>query len=508
VDSKTNDETRRSIPTENRTLQTEDSRKGRNVENDNIIAKHRENHKTDITSSLPPELASHLSKLDGIVQTGIDTLVTTNLSVLASLSGGTKVYDSRDDGTGTPIIIYSASFFKSGGGKTVSANVNRRYFLDWREKELEEAQKTIDMRRNRIEIELKSLGNSTKDRGRKARLEEELLGMETQPDVYLEDATSEGFEASIACGSTPFLFVDNFGKYLIASGRNEHKANMLRMLDNVFDSGRTTTRRLKGENQRARQLHIEGFGANFASTMGVSNLKPKDIMGHIENGFLNKVLITFQDTIDKPIPLKTSLSMEEEREIEHFTRKYHTMAKENDFYLDDDAYSVYKKFHQEISDEFVARYNNDEDLAGLIIRLLKISKRIACIFEIASQCLSYKHFDLYMDDDDEPVRHKHPISAANMRRSIGLLRYLQSEHIDKIMLYAQSDNGKLSREDIVLSAMMRLSRDKKTIDHRSIVSRLSKKQRMNVDELKPILENLMNQSKIGRNNDGTYYLRD
>ncbi len=413
------------------------------------------------------------------------------------------VYDRESDSAGTPIIIYSAALFKSGGGKTVAVGSNRYYFLDWREELLEEAQEKNDNRKEEIEIKLKSLASSSSETAQKTDLEKELLSLKTQPDVYLEDATAEGFEASIACNSTPLLFIDNFGKYLTGSGKSEHKANMIRMMDNIFDSGKTTTRRLKGDGKRAKQLSIGGFGAHFASTVGDSNLKPKDIKSNIENGFFNKVLITFQDTIDKPIPLRSSLSNEEKKRIEKFAISYHLMASEHHFYLGDDAYEVYKVFHEQTSDEFIRRYNNDEDLAGLIIRLLKIAKRIACIFEIASQCEEYERIGVI--DEDRP---KVPISAVNMKMAIDFLEYLKSEHISKIMLYAQSSGGKLSKSEIILHAITRLSDDGEKVNNRSIIARLSKAQRMPVKELTPILEQLIDKKKVGRNDDNSYVLLD
>ena len=269
----------------------------------NIIANNELNEladaveNSDITQYIPSALARQVLKLDTIVQTGIDTLATVNLSVMASLSAGTVVFDEIDDSSGSVVIVYSAAFFKSGGGKTAGVGVNRAYFLDWKEKEISAIQEEEDKRKEQLQLEIKSLGQSAEDRVNRKELEEELLYLNTQPDVYLEDATAEGFEKSIDCGSNPFLLIDNFGIYLASAKGNENKKNMLRMMDNVFDSGKTTTRRLKGDDKRAKQLSLGGFGATFASTIGDSNLKPKDIKDNIENGFFNKVLITFQDTI-------------------------------------------------------------------------------------------------------------------------------------------------------------------------------------------------------------------
>lgn len=464
-------------------------------------------YNSPIINCMPPELSRQIQKLDSIVQTGIDTLSITNLSVLAALSGGAKIFDRKDDSTGTPIIIYSAGLFKSGGGKTVSANVNREYFLDWKENEHARIQNEIDIRKEQIEVELKNLGNSTSDRGLKSKLTEELLTMKTQPDVYLEGASAEGFTSSIACKSTPFLFIDNFGKYLISSGKNELNAEMLRMLDNVFDSGKTTTRRLKGDNKRAQQLSINGFGAYFASTIGEGNLKPKDIKNNIENGFLNKVLVTFQDTVDKPIPLKSSLDAGDKESIEKYARKHYAMARENHFYLDDEAYAVYAEYHKRTSDEYIRRYNNDEDLAGHIIRLLKIAKRIACIFEIASKCESYEGMNLTPKNEDIESRNMIPVSAKNMQMAVDFIYYIKYEHTSKIMMYAESKNGKLSKPDVILTKILALSKDKKVIDHRSIIGRLSKAQRMTINELIPVMQKLLNEGKIGQHDDGTYFIR-
>jgi len=466
-------------------------------------------HTPNIIQFLPQALADRVSKLSNIVQTGIDTLVTVNLSTLAALSAGTTVFDKKEHTSGTVIIIYSAAFFNSGGGKTVAVGTNRRYFLDWREKELGDIQDEQDKRKAQIQVELKSLGNSADDRVTKAKLEEEFLGLRTQPDVYLEDATEEGFGLSIASGSSPMMFIDNFGKYLSASKNSEAKASMIRMMDNIFDSGQTTTRRLKGDNKRASQLSIKGFGAHFASTLGNSNLKTKELKDNVENGFFNKVLITFQDTIDKPIPLEASLNQGDKDDIEKFSRAYHAMAMECNFYLSSEAYEVYKVFHSQIDVEYRRRYNNREDIAGLYIRLLKIAKRIACVFEIASQCEQYIPMGLVENNTSDDVRPKEPISAENMQRAIDLINHLKTEHTSKILLYAQSADGKPSKTDIVLHKVQGLH-DKKVngssivINNRTIQMSFSKSQRMGVDELKPILDQLVRDKKIIGNGDGTY----
>ncbi len=470
----------------------------RNVNDDiDVLSK-----KGDITNYLPPELFNQLDKIDKIIQTDIDTIVTANLSVLASLSSGTTVFDSLEDESGTVIIIYSAGFFKSGGGKTAAVRANQKYFLDWREKELCKLDKDQNETRAQIEIELKCLGKSSVDNATRQELESKLLDLRPLPDVFLEDATAEGFELSIACGSTPVLYLDNFGIYLASSKKNEHKASFIRMLDNIFDNGRVTTRRLKSDNRRATQLHIKGLGAHFSSTIGDSNLKPKDLKDNIENGFFNKVLITFQDKVSKPIPLKSSLNNIEKNEIEVFSRAYHAMASECDFYLSEEAFEVYKVFHDSISDEYMRRYNNDEDLAGLIIRLLKISKRIACIFEIATGCQKYRLEGSV--DVNEGIRRKEPISTENMQRAINMLNYLKEEHTSKLLHSTQSDSSKSNPIEIVLNKINSLHGKGRGTTARDISMLLSDNQRKLIRDIPALLRSLVNSGKLELN-DGNYF---
>ena len=113
-----------------------------------------------------------------------------------------------------------------------------------------------------------------------------------------------------------------------------------------------------------------------------------------------------------------------------------------------------------------------------------------------------------IEGDEEVIRFKIPVRAVNMQRAIDFIEYLKSEHISKIMLYAQSRNGKLSTSEVVLNAITRLSdsKDIEKIDHRTIIGRLSKSQRMNVEKLKPILQQLISEQKIGRNDDNSYFI--
>ena len=130
------------------------------------------------------------------------------------------------------------------------------------------------------------------------------------------------------------------------------------------------------------------------------------------------------------------------------------------------------------------------------------------MFEIATECESYKALGVPIELEGDPLRAKVSISTLNMQRAINFIEYLKSEHISKIMLYAQSQNGKLSASEVVLNAITRLADSKttKNIDYRSIIGRLSKNQRMSVAALKPILQQLINEGKISKRNEHSYFI--
>ena len=454
---------------------------------------------TDIKLCMPQNLAYIVSNIDNIVQAHEDSIATNLLTTLTPLSAKTKFLEHRDNDDGLPIILYTGFFTKSGGGKTGIMRKLQYYLLNWLETIYIEEQKKQNKRQKKIESILKSLGNTKEDREKKAQIQKQLDSLKTLPDLFLEDATPEGLEQSILSNSSPMMYIDNFGQYLSSAGKNESKAGLLRTLDNVFDDGKITTRRLKGEDKRATQLNIFSFGLHLTSTIGASNLKPQDIISNIENGFLNKVIITFQDSMEKDIPLISSLPKEVAEDITKFAKHYYSYARQSLFYLGDDAIKIYNKFHKETSFLYKEKYNNDEDSAGYIIRQLNISKRIATLFEIATQCIDTP-FDVEIESLSIKNRKKLEISEINMQLAINFLKYIQKEHLAKIMLYGKSKNGKLNINDIIYLKAKKMIDENQLVIPLTLYQKLSKGQRAKVGEgvgdLKKILYKLVEEKRL------------
>ncbi|KIM06530.1 MAG: hypothetical protein KU38_12985 [Sulfurovum sp. FS08-3] len=452
----------------------------------------------EISDCLPEPIQKIVKQIGEVVQASEDVIAVNALSVLASLSGSTMLLNDKNDTQGLAIILYTAFFTKSGGGKTGVQRKLQTYLLDWLEKIYAHRQKKQDERKNMLEKRLKS--KNFDDEYSKASIIEELFNMKPYPDLFLEDATPEGFEQSILAGSSPLLYIDNFGQYLSSASKNENKAGLLRSLDNIFDSGKMTTRRLKGEAKRATKLSIKNFGLHLTSTIGASNLKPQDIVSSIENGFLNKVIITFQDSMEKDIPLQNHLDSYERDTIQEFAESYFEYARTSLFYLSDEALEVYYQFHTEISELYKEKYNNDEDLAGYVIRQLNISKRIATIFEIATQCIDTT-FDGKVEplDTEKRQRQRVPVSESSMLLAIQFLRYIQREHLEKLVLYGKSKNGKLSIEDTIYLKAKKIIDQGNQLHPRILHQSLSKAQRKKVggvDDLRIILHRLLSEGKL------------
>jgi len=454
----------------------------------------------NIKLCMPQNLSRIVTNIAEIVQAHEDSIATNLLTTLTPLTAKTRLLDYLEDNHGSPIILYTGFFTKSGGGKTGVMRKLQYYLLGWLEALYTEEQKEQDQRQKKLEGILKSLGNSKEDRIKKAQIQEQLASLKPMPDLFLEDSTPEGLEQSISVGSSPMMYIDNFGQYLSSAGKSESKAGLLRTLDNIFDSGKMTTRRLKGEAKRASQLNVSSFGVHLTSTIGESNLKPQDIIHNIENGFLNKVIITFQDSMDKDIPLISSLPKEVSNDIERFSKHYYSYARQSLFYLGNHAIRVYREFHQETSKLYRTKYNDDEDSAGYIIRQLHIAKRIAVLFEIATQCESLPLSEsMNITPLEFEKRNKIEVSATNMQLAINFLKYIQREHLEKIMLYGRSSNGKLSIEDTIYIKAKKIIAEGSQLSPRKFHQKLSKAQRKkvgSVDDLRKILHHLILQDKL------------
>lgn len=445
---------------------------------------------TEILDYLPSNLAHIVDMIESTVQANHDVIAVNSLSVLASFSK-TLVYDNEYSSEGLPIIIYTGFFTKSGGGKTAVMRKYQGYMLDWLEKIYQDKQIIQDKRKSALEQALKSSPNSDNDE--KIRIQKELASLQKPlPDVFLEISTQEGIEQSVLVGSTPVIYMDNFGQILAESRRNDISASLLRTLDNIFDSGRISTKRVKGENKRSIQIKIENLGLHLTSTIGDSNLRPQDILASIENGFLNKVIFCFQNEIHKDIPFQSYLSSEQIMEIESFAKSYYQFANQSRFYLSDRALEVYRAFHDKTSNIYINRYNNDEDLAGQSIRQLNLAKRISCIFEIATQCTNTM-LEPNLTAIPFDKRELLAISDVNMHLAIKFLEYIQHEHLSKILLYAKSTTGKIGICDIIVAKAKSMQERGETPDARKLHQKLSKKQREqigSVEQIKRILQTI------------------
>ncbi len=405
----------------------------------------------DIEDCFPPVLMGHIKRFDAILQADVDTIALAHLPVLCVLAGGATVYDTATASTGTPLIVYVGVFFKSGGGKTSTIKAVEEHWISWLEKHYSELQEKNEELEAELRMKLKMMGKSKEEQAIAIDISNQLRELKTQPDVVLDGATAEGLEEAYMADSIPLVIQDNFGKVLRAAEKNEHYGNLLRMLDNIFDSGRFSQKRTKSGG-RAKQIRARGLGGYFASTIGDSNLKPKDIKDNIENGFFNKMLITMQDKIEKDLPFDTSLPISESILVETFAKNFREFGLNRNFVLSRNALELYRQFHRDIGEEYKRRYNNDEDLAGMVIRQLKLSKRIACLYEISFKC---ETSNIANPDDWDSEREE--ISVDSMRMAINLLQYLKAVHIPKIMQYANSKDGKLSSTDKVHNAIRRLN---------------------------------------------------
>ncbi len=349
-----------------------------------------------ITSNLPKNLASIVKNFDDIIQTHIDTISVATLAGLASLASGTTV-SLTNDGKGRPLIIYAAAFMPSGTGKSAAANTVRKYLLLWREHELI--------------TQLKQ-------------------GQKNVQDIFLESASAEGLEVSLSNNSSPFFFLDELGMLIKMSKNDTVKQALIRALMGIFDSGTFVTRRLK-EDRRASLIQAKGLGVFASSTLGSSNLSNQDIKDMIQNGALNRFLVTFSGI--KSIPLKDELTQKEEAEVANFALRFHQTATNKHYSFDNSALKFYQDFHEKINKEYLDKLYLQDDGAGLTVRQLTFLQRIAAIFQI---CIDVQNND----------QKNNLISFQACELSYQFLDFLDQNHFSQINLYTNSKSGKISPE--------------------------------------------------------------
>lgn len=355
----------------------------------------------ELKNIVPANFLTVSNFFDRISHAHFDSIVMSILSTLPCLCGGSTV--SQEKGMhGRSIILYMLLLAPSGVGKTSIASLCRKYLLSWIEHELH---------------------TSHQDDG-KAQID-------SIQDVFLDGASAEGLEASLLAGSAPHLLIDEFGKFASASKNDVIKLAFLRMLMQVFDSGTLVTRKLK-DTKNTKLVMIKGMGLFAASTIGKSNLAPADMRNMISDGLLNRFLVIFGKF--KPIPLRQELTHQEAATVENFAKKFHEFASNKQFWLGEEARSQYEAFHAQVNKKYYHKYMIEDDTAGLDVRLLTVSQRIAMLFQVCKNI-------------QEGCPNRSEIEADSMERAIRLINYLDQNHFDQILLYANSHDGRPTIED-------------------------------------------------------------
>ncbi len=396
------------------------------------------NDNLEVLKHLPSNLSKIVQKIDDIVQTPTDTIVVAALSALASLFDGAKVGIEKDS-IGRPIIIYSAAFMPSGTGKSAAASVLQKYLLKWQEKE------------------------------------------EKKKDIFLNTASAEGLESSFVAGSSPLIYLDEFGILIKLAKTDIVRKSFLTMLTTIFDSGAFITKRLKN-SKKGKYIEIKGAGLFVTSTLGRANLSNIELKDYIENGALNRFLITFFQK-PKPIPFKGELNEYEASETENFAKLFKKEASNKKFYFSYPAIAEYKEFHDSINHKYIENLERQEDGAGLEIRQLTFLQRIAAIFQV---CLNIQS-NLNTQKEIE-------INIEALQLAKAFLQYMDINHFQQIELYVSSKTGKVTIEQRIINLLRKSPKNFRELQ--TSLARYS-----NTKNLKIALENLIRKRIIAKNND-------
>lgn len=407
--------------------------------------------KNELKNILPANLLAIVNCFDEISHAHFDSIAVSTLCLLPCLCPGAKV--SQEKGmNGRSIILYMLLLASSGVGKTSVAMIGRKYLLNWLDHDYR--QMDIDNHEDQLNI---------------------------NPDVFLDGASAEGLESSFLSGSSPHLVIDEFGKYASASRNDLLKQNFLRLLMQIFDSGTLVTRKLK-DTKNTKLIVIKGMGLFAASTIGKSNLTPQDMRNMISDGLLNRFLVIFGRY--KRIPIRQELTLKQAENVQDFAQKFYQFAKEKYFYLGQEAYDVYVGFHNSINDTYYEKYKAEDDTAGLDIRLLTVSQRIAMLFQV---CKNVE------DNHTDQVE----IEAISMHRAIQLLNYLHRHHFDQILLYANSKDGRPTVEERINQQLQKHG----TRTLRDLVRNLNK---LTTDEVQEVLNRMVTKGTVIKDERGMF----
>ncbi len=449
-----------------------------------------------ILSKVPSSLVKLIQIADKKTFVSTDVLAITSLSVLATLCNGIKLFRNLDDIDGDRVVVYVASFFRSGGGKTSAVNLLKDAFLGWIDEYYAKKYETNEKLKEEFEKELEVC----KDIQEKKLLIKKLNALKNGVDVFIPNATEAGLKESLKNGSTPLITLDNLGKMIAISKRNEHVGQLLKIVDEIYDSANCSTNRTVSQG-RTQNIKIGGLGLYAASTLGNSGLSSKMIQEGLEDGLLNRFLIVFQQEINKDIPFEKYLSKEELKEFVVFAKKFYVYASKHNLLLSEEAKQEAMKFNTKISKEFRTKYSIGDETSGFSIRSITMLYRIAIIFHIAQNCFteSDENIEAILDKTMSFDREVVLISKETMQCAIDFLDYVKKEHTFKILDVA-NQNSKKSTSQKVFEAIQRLCEKNRRCTIREITQSSKVTQK---DGLLQILDDLVSIEKIKKESE--YY---
>lgn len=449
-----------------------------------------------ILSQIPLNLVNLIHIADKKTFVSTDVLAITSLSVLAPLCNGIKLFRDINDIDGDRVIIYVASFFRSGGGKTSAVNLLKDAFLGWLDEYYNDKYHESEKLKEELEKELEVC----KDIQEKKLLIKKLNALKSGVDIFIPNATEAGLKESLKNGSNPLITLDNLGKMITISKRNEHVGQLLKMVDEIFDGANFSTNRTLSRG-RSQNIKIGGLGLYAASTLGNSGLSSKMIYEGLEDGLLNRFLIIFQQEIDKDIPFEKYLSKEEQKEFVIFAKKFYVYSSKYNLLLSDEAKLEAIKFNVKISKEFRTKYSIGDETSGFTSRSITMLYRIAIIFHIIENCHteSLENIEVLLDKTVNFDRELILLSKETILNAIDFFNYVKKEHTFKILDVA-NQNSRKSASQKVLESIYRLCEKNKYCTIREITqsSRISQK-----DGLLKILNNLLLIEKIRKK--GEFY---
>lgn len=449
-----------------------------------------------ILSKIPSSLVKLISIADRKTFVSTDVLTMTSLSVLSPLCNSILLFRNIDDIDGDRVVIYVASFFRSGGGKTSAVNLLKDAFLGWLDKYYADKYTESEKLKDELEKELEVC----KDIQEKKLLIKKINTLKNGIDIFIPNATEAGLKESLKNGSTPLITLDNLGKMISIAKRNEHMSQLLKMIDEIFDSANFSTNRTLTRG-RTQNIKIGGLGLYAASTIGNSGLSSKMIHEGLEDGLLNRFLIVFQEEIVKNIPFEKYFNKEELKEFVVFAKKFYLYASKYNLLLSKDSKIEAMKFNSKISKEFRTKYSIGDETSGFSSRSITILYRIAIIFHIAEKCENecIENIEAILDKTVVFNREIVLLSKETMLNAIDFFDYVKKEHTFKILDVA-NQNSRKSTSQKVLESIYRLCEKNKVCTIRDITqsSRVTQK-----DGLLQILDDLLYIDKIKK--EGEFY---